>query len=487
MLFHFKGTGAKSNRLLSGAVLLTATQVACYGLSFTRNLIVARTLTKVDYGVATLLGMALMVLELGGRMGFGQQVIQSRQGDSPEFQGTAQAFQFLAGACSAVLLAGMSGPMARLFDAGEIWWAFAMLAAVPLFQGLNHLDAARRQREYDYMPFVMMELVPQIIITLAVWPLTAVFGDFRVILWMMVGKAVLTTAISFVFAKQPYRWDWNAQNARSMLSFGWPLILNSLVMFGCQQADQLLVGAAFSLELLASYGLAFSLVSIPWFVFGQVGSSLMLPLLSRVEDYPDRFARQYRNCVQVGAVTAVGLTLPLMIGGEQLIVLLYGEKYRGTGQFVAVLGAGFMLRFLRFAPAVAAIAMGDTKNQLYSNLWRGVSLPLAFSVWGLGGSAVQIACCAVIGEIVATAASVLRLRIRQNVPIQENAAAIGYMLIFLLAGFLTLKLGIDRMAIQFAAIAAVAAFVISVFAAWVVFPEVSRLWLRVLYSEGKPT
>jgi hypothetical protein len=39
----------------------------------------------------------------------------------------------------------------------------------------------------------------------------------------------------------------------------------------------MLVGAVFSLNVLASYALAFSTVSIPVFIFAQVAASLMLP------------------------------------------------------------------------------------------------------------------------------------------------------------------------------------------------------------------
>ena len=101
--------------------------------------------------------------------------------------------------------------MARLFGVPHTWWAFALLAVVPLSQGLSHLDISRRQRELDYLPLVLVDVVPQFVVTIAVWPLVVWFRDYRAILWLLIAKAVLGTALSFVFARRPYRWSWERE------------------------------------------------------------------------------------------------------------------------------------------------------------------------------------------------------------------------------------------------------------------------------------
>jgi O-antigen/teichoic acid export membrane protein len=464
-----------SKKLLQGSMVLAVGRVAGYGLSFVRNLILARALAKADYGLAAVFGMALTLLEISGRMAFGQQIIQSKKGDNPAFQASAHALQFIGGLCSALVIAGMSVPIARLFGVPHTWWAFAVLAVVPLSQGLSHLDIARYQRNLEYGPLVLVDVVPQFLITLAAWPLALWLRDFRVIVWLIIGKAILGCALSFALARWSYRWAWDRENIRSMLSFGWPLLLTGLVMFGSSQADQMIVGAAFSLGLLANYALAASLVSIPWFIFAQVGSSLMLPLMSRAQDDPERLRRQYRRCVQIAAVVGIICIMPLMVAGEQMIRLLFGAKYQGTGVFVALLGAGFAVRFLRYAPAEAAIARADTVNELLSNLWRGTSLPLALGVWSIGGTPAQIAGCAVAGEILATLASVLRLWRRQGVPLGDSYGAGIYVAGMVSIGLAIALLGGADLSIWWALLLAVGAFAVAISTAWLMFPEVASI------------
>jgi O-antigen/teichoic acid export membrane protein len=464
----------ESRRLFHSTVVLTAGQVVAYGLSFLRNLILARILAKADYGLASVFAMALTLLEVGGRMAFGIQVIQSKEGDSAGFQDSAHALQFVGGVCSAVLIAGLSVPVARLFGVPQTWWAFALLAVVPLCQGLGHLDISRRQRELDYLPLVLADVVPQALITLAAWPLALWLRDFRVIIWLMIAKAIVGTGMTFVFARRPYRWAWERTRLRSMLMFGWPLLLNGLVMFGCQQADQMLVGAKFSLNVLASYALAFSLASIPWFISGQVGSALMLPILSRAQDDPERLRRQYRVCIQAAAAAGVIFTLPIILAGEQLVRSLYGAKYQGTGVFVALLGAAFAVRFLRFVPAVVATARADTMNQLYSNLWRGASFPLALCVVFFGGTPVQIAACAVIAEMLATVVSAVLLWRRQGVPLRESYGAAIYLVVFVSAGLAVALLGGADLNTAWLAVVVTGGLLLALGAACFMSPESAR-------------
>lgn len=469
----------KSTKIIHGAVLMTVGQVVMYGLSFIRNLVLARMLAKADFALAALFSMAILLLELSGRMSFGTQVIQSKDGDTAEFQASAQSLMFVGGVCSAILLIGMSIPMANIFGVPNQWWAFALLSIVPFSQGLNHLDIMRRQRELDYLPFILSEAVPQILITIAVWPLAQWLKDYRVILYLMVGKAAIGCLMTFLFARRPYRWGWERNHIRRMLTFGWPLLLTGLLMFGAQQADQMVVGAVFSLPVLANYALAFSLVSIPWSIFGQVMTSIMLPLMSDAQSEPERFRRQYRICAQIAAIAGVVLLLPLIVAGEQIISLLYGSKYSDTGAFMAILGTTAALRFLRYPPAVAAMAREDTLNQLFANLWRVTSLPLALGVWGLGGTPLQIAACALVGEVLAIIASIVRLWRKQHVPPQECYSASLYMVIILSAGVAVAFFGGANLSLWPAAFVAIGAFLAALGVAWFKFPETATYLVSV--------
>ncbi len=472
-------------RALKSSALLTGSRLLLYALSFTRNLILVRMLTKADFGLAAVFGLTIGLLEVAGRMAFGQQVVQNRAGDSESFLATSHAFQLGAGISGTLLMALSSVPLARLFEVPQAWPYFAMLGCVPFFKAFEHLDVFRQQRELKFVPSAVAEVIPQLVVTAAALPLTLWLRDYRVIVWLMAANAALSTVMSHLVAERRYQCQWHPEHGKPMLLFSWPLLLNGLLMFACQEADQVLVAKSFSLSDLGVYALALTLVSIPWFIFAPVASSVMLPILSKSQDQPERFRRAYGQAAAYAATASMFLLLPMIVAGEHITTLLYGAKYLGAGPLVALLAAASAIRFARFAPAVAAMAQTDTFNQLYGNLWRTISLPLAIGLVLIsGGNVLAVAACALVGEMVAVTASVTRLCRRQKIPLRDNLPAGLYLTVFLTCGLLASFWGSYHWSVWMNVGVATLLFLASQAASMLIFPNTwTLLWSAMGWRE----
>lgn len=465
--------------IVRSAWILGVGGVASYGLAFARNLILARVLTKADFGLAALLGTTLLLVDVASRMSFGQQIVQSPHGASKSFRDTSHAFQSLLALGGASLVLVLGRVMAQAVDAREQGWAFEALAVVLMARGLESLDYYRQQRALNPLPGVLCDVVPQLVVTLAAWPLAVWLGDFRAVFWIIIGKSLLSLAMTHWVATERYSWEWRPEFVRAMLTFGSPLLLNGLLMFCSQQADQVLVAAVLSTEALASYTLAFSLVSVPWAIFTQPALSFMLPVLSRAQDDPECFRRYYRACVELTAVGAVVLTLPMIGFGEQIVTMLYGEKYARTGVLMALMGSATAVRFLRFTPSVAAMAKADTRNQLISNLWRSMSLPLAVLVAVSGGGAALIAACALVAEICAGLVAFVRLARLDGSPLRDIAAPAAYTIGFVTLADLLVTLGSPAWSLATAVACSFVGAGVAIAVGWLVFPASFRVGAQV--------
>lgn len=474
------------SKVVRSTLLLSMGQVLCYGLSFARNVILARVLSKADFGLAALFGMTVILLEIAGRMSIGQQIIQSKQGDSKAFLATSQAFQAALAVLGASLILVLSHPVALLMHVPKISWAFATLAVVPFARAFENLDYFRQQRDLNYLPAVLCDVIPQVSVTIAAWPLAVWIGDFRVIICLMIAKASLGMIMTHLLSRQPYRWAWHSDYVKSMFSFGLPLFFNGILIFASQQADQIVVGAFLSLEKLAYYALAFSLVSVPGAIFAQVGSSLMLPIFARVQDNSAQFRMQYRTCAQYAGIGALLLLLPLVVAGGQFAIVIYGAKYTGIGPLIAILGTAAAVRFIRIVPAIASMATADTMNQLYSNVFRGLSLPLALTAAYLGGGATLIASCALAAELSAAVVSILRLRRRQHIPLSDTLPVAVYILGFLAGGMVLTYLGSHSWGRPAAAATVLAALALVVAVARLAFPTSTRMLIMALRKKSTP-
>ncbi len=380
-------------------------------------MLLARLLTKVDFGVAASFALFVSLLEMAGKMAIGQLVVQDRDGDRPQFLATAQFIQFLAGMVSVLVILVMAAPIATVLKVEDRVWAFQWLAILPLCKGFENLDVRRMARELKFLPGVMSDVIPQVLITLAVFPLGIWLGDYRVVLVLLVAKAILSLMASHFFAERSYRWSMVRKYAKRIVVFGWPLILNSLLMFGVLQGDQVLVGVNYSMGDLAVYAAAASLTLIPGSMFINVISSIMLPVLARVQDDSDAFRRKYLLSAQFVAAFAVLYALTLVVGAEAFMTLVYGVKYAGGGVLLAWLSAANSFRLLRVAPALAALARADSKNQLFSNILRAVALVPAVIAAVSRQPIWVVAAVGLLGEGLAFAGTLYRLYRRDSVPL----------------------------------------------------------------------
>jgi O-antigen/teichoic acid export membrane protein len=403
-------------RAVKGSLWVGVGNLVVYAASFVRNMILARLLSKADFGIAATFGLVLTLMEFTAKLGISQFVVQDREGNEPGFIASAHLVQVCAAGISAVLILAGAPVLAQWFGIANHAWALMLLALVAVFGGLQHADVRRYQRELRFGPSAAVDAIPQVAITLAAWPVAVWLGDFRAMLVLLLAKSALSCALSHFVAEYPYRLAWHRERLARMLRFGWPLLVTGFLMFGVMQGDQFLVATFYDMSSLAPYAAAAALAYAPSFLFGGILGSVLFPLLSQVQDELPELRSRYVQAVAlvtlVSAVTSVGM----IVGGEALMRLTYGSKYAGSGVILAWLTAAVAFRNLRVAPSTAALARGDSKNQMISNGWRLMALApmlvLAFKLQPIW----MLACCGLVGEGFACWASIVRLRRRDGVP-----------------------------------------------------------------------
>lgn len=417
------------NKVARGSFLVLAGQIISYGCSLVRNMILARLLTKGDFGACAALGMMLGLFELTGKMGISRLVVQDSEGDSPQFLASIHAVQVAIGLLSGIIMAAGAPFLAKLFKFERPLWLLMILGFVALLDGIQHMDVKRYERNLSFGPSTAVEAISQLLVTAAAWPLAMWIPDFRVFLVIMVVKSAISCLVTHLLAERPYRLGWDKEVIRRAVAFGWPLLLTGFLIFGIFQGDQFIVATFYSLEDLAPYGAAASLVMVPGFIMGNVFSSVGLPLMSRVKEEKSLFQYRYRIFMGLFVLTTTLTTGVMIIGAEGIMKLVYGPKYIGSGVLLAWLAASNAFRNLRMAPSLAALSRADSKNPLFSNIGRSVALFPALAMALSGKPIWTIAACGLVGEFFAGWVSFRRLEKRDGIPFKENIRWAGVLLL----------------------------------------------------------
>lgn len=423
------------SKIFKGGIVLTGGQFASQALSFVRNIIIARLLNPEDMGIAATFAITITLLEMISNLAVDMLLVQAKDGDAPVFQGTAHLYQVFRGLSVGLVILAGAPIITGLFKTPEAEWAFRLLALVPVFRGFMHVDWKRLQRKMQYSTAILVEVVPQVVVTLAAFPMVKWRGDYSTVLWLVLMQAAIGLLVSHLFSQRSYRLNWDREYASRLLVFGWPLLINGLLMFGAVQGDRLIIGTFYTMTELGVYSVAFSLVLMLATIIAKISTSLVLPLLARIQYKHTELREHYLITVQILALIGGVVAIPFITAGGHIIVFFFGKQYLAAHGFAPWLGALLISRIFRLAPTIASLACGDTKNSMHANFFRfgGVVAALLVGWQNLSFSAIII--CGVGGEVLALLSATFRLQKLHKLKIMDSLyAPLVVSVVVLLAG-----------------------------------------------------
>jgi len=368
--------------LFKGSVSLGVGQAVSMACTFLRSVIIARLVSPENFGIAAVLAMTYYLSEMSSSLGLETRLIQTENGNDQSFQKSAQFLQACRGLVNASLILSLAGPLSLLFGVPQAQWAFRCLAVVQLIKGFTHFDQYRFQREMRFGPAVGVDIAGSILSLLATVFLVWWLRDYSVMVWILLVQATAAVLGSHLVAQRRYGWIWSPPHAKQIFSFGWPLMVNGLLMYGIFQGDQVVIGSAkrlfsqstFTLVDLAVYSVAFSITLAPTTLIANVYTSMLLPLLSRAQEHRDLFVQRYLTYTKGLALIAALISILFILAGGWLVILIYGDKYKAAGEFIGWLAAMQSLRIIRVAPTIASIARGNTVDTMLANIVRTSAL-----------------------------------------------------------------------------------------------------------------
>jgi hypothetical protein len=181
---------------------------------------------------------------------------------------------------------------------------------------------------------------------------------------------------------------------------------------------------------------------MPQIFAARTASPLFLPSLSRLNDDPESYARQFTLAFRIisvgGSIVAVGF----LLSGTTVTTLVYSDQFAGVASFIGWLGVASGIRILRMAPVIAAFSKADTKIPLFANIGRSIAIIGFLFVVLEGLPLVWISRCLVISECLALATAMIALRMRHHDSLRNGLPGILFMAIWIVLAAQLASLGI---------------------------------------------
>lgn len=372
-------------------------------LTFARNLLIARLISVEDFGIASTLALAVSIVEMASALGLQQQIVQSRDGDDPRMQAALQGFQLLRGVLSGLTLFLLAGPLADFMNVPEATWGYRMMALLPVLNALQHFDAARLVRSMRFGPSILLGVVPATVSLAATWPLARWLGDWRAMMGVILIGAALGVIMSHLVAQRPYRIVFDRSQMSRSLSFGWPLLINNVLLFLVFNGDRMIVGRELGMAALGIFSMGVTLTLTPTLVLTKSAQTMLLPQLSRLDratpEQEARFQHLARVAFEVNMMFGTLVVVAVAFLGAPFIDLVLGPKFAPLVPLLTWLAVVQGVRVLKGGPSVVALARGSTTNGMIANLVRVALLPVAWLAAIQTGEMLPVITIALAGEL----------------------------------------------------------------------------------------
>lgn len=329
---------------------------------FIISIILARLLTPNDYGAVALLTIFIQIAFVFVQSGLGTALVQKKNADETDFSSVFYVSFLIA--CICYLIIFFIAPfIANFYKQDILKPAIRVLALTLFFNSFTTVQYAIVSKTMQFKRFFYSSLggvfgSGVIGILLAFWG----FG-----IWALVFQQLLNTVFIFVILFFSLKWKprllFSIHKVKALFSFGWKLLLSSLIDTGFNNIYGLIIGKRFSSEALGFYtrGQQFPQV-IASNLDGSI-QSVLFPTYSAKNDDVEAVKKIARQSISTSAFFLVPAMFGLAAIARPLVSLILTEKWLPSVPFLQLACIFYSWRTLQTTNLTAINALG------YSNIF----------------------------------------------------------------------------------------------------------------------
>ena len=335
------------------------------GVTFVVSIVLARLLDPAIYGTVALVSVFTVIMQVFVDSGMGNALIQKKDADDLDF---SSVFYFNIVMCTVLyLVMFFAAPLiADFYQKPELVPLVRVLSLTLVISGVKNIQQAYVSRNMLFKRFFFATLGGTVgAAVIGIWMAYRGYG-----VWALVAQSLFNTTVDTIILWITVKWRpkrmFSLERLKGLFSYGWKLLISSLIETGYQELRSLLIGKKYTSADLAFYNKG---ETYPKHIITNINSSInsvLFPTLSKEQD--DR--THVRNMTSRAIKVSTYVMAPLMIGlafiSEPLVRLLLTEKWLPCVPFMRIFCVTYLFYPIHTANLTAISAMG--RSDIYLKL-----------------------------------------------------------------------------------------------------------------------
>lgn len=356
-----------SSKVLSNLIWRFLERCGAQGVTFIVSIILARLLNPTVYGTIALVTVFTSILQVFVDSGLGNALIQKKNADNLDFS-TVFYFNMFVCILLYLIIYFISPLIANFYKIDGLVNIIRVLGLTFIISGLKNVQQAYVSRNMMFKRFFFSTLAGTI--GAAIIGITLAYLGFGV--WSLVIQHIFNLLIDTCVLWVTVKWRpicaFSFNRLKKLYSFGWKLLVSSLIDNIYNNIRQLIIGKMYSADSLAQYNRG---KQFPYLISININSSIdsvLFPALSRVQENPYQIKMITRRSIK----TSVFIMAPLMIGlaflSKNIVVIILTEKWLPCVPFMQIFCITYMFQPIQTANQNAIKAMGRSDLFLKLNI-----------------------------------------------------------------------------------------------------------------------
>lgn len=344
-------------KVMSGLIWKFGERFTAQAVSLVVSIILARLLMPENYGSVALVMIFISLANVFVSNGFGSALIQEENADNVDFSSVFYASIVLSVFMYAVLFAAAPF-IADFFSEPVIKPTLRVLGIRIIVAAINSVQQAYVSRNLLFKRFFWSTLIGTVVSGIV--GIYLAYKGFGI--WALVAQYMTNTCTDTVVLWITVKWRpdpvFSWERVVKLLSYGWKILVSSLINTGYNQLRSLFIGKFYSKSDLAFYNKGENYPSLIVTNIDASISGVIFPVMSQSQNDPARIKAMTRKAVQVSSYVMWPMMLGLGACAEPFIRLLLTEKWLPCIPYLRVLAFSYGLWPIHTANLQAIKAIG---------------------------------------------------------------------------------------------------------------------------------
>ena len=305
------------------------------GIVFLVTVVLARLIDPGEYGVLSLTVIFTSIAGVFVQRGFSMSLVQKKDADDVDFNSVFYFSLFLAALLYAALF--FAAPfIARYYDTPAVCAVLRVIALILFAGAINSVQSAILMRALDFRKRFVVSFV-SVILSGTVGVTMALLGKgvWALVAQQLTDSFVMGVGLWIATGWRPRR-CFSFERLGKLFSFGWKLLVSSLLETVYSDLSGLVIGKRYSTSMLAYYDKGRKFPQLAGTNITGAIQSAMFPTFSIAQDDRERLLGMLRRSVAVSAFLMFPLMAGLAATGAPLIRLILTEKWALSVPFLQI-------------------------------------------------------------------------------------------------------------------------------------------------------